>query len=497
MNGATPGEGSWSTSRSTVTPPAVPGAPTLRAEANGQNAIDVIWEPPTDDGGADITGYEIHWSADGAENSYRRLTSPSGSARSYTNTGLQPGTTRYYQVRARNRAGLGEFSFPASATTLTGVPAAPGLTVRANGATEIKLTWTKPDDRGSDIQRYEIEESDDGNSWGLLSSSISAGDTEYVHTGLSGGTTKHYRIRAVNGNGDGQWSATRNARTDAGGPDAPVLTLTVVDDNQIDLSWTVPANNGSTIRGYWVERSTDGNEPWERLTSRNTTTTYSDDDLYRGMTRHYRVAAFNGAGTGPYSDVKSATTTGTPATAPEPPTYLRFSNVGLNQVTLAWDPPTDDGGAPVSGYEYEAAVPCEDNPDTPPERVRVQLRLHRRRHQNDHKRLRPYQRPHHRRAIRLPRAGREPRRQGRVDQEHLRHFASFHQRSGARQPHHHHRERGRHRHLHHQPQHRPSPPGPALRPTPSPQRIQRHRQCGASVHRQTAGAHQLDPSRPR
>ena len=365
VNGATPGEGSWSTSRSAVTPPAVPGAPTLSATANGQNAIDITWEPPSDDGGADVTGYELHWSASGAENSYARLTSPSASARSYTHSGLQPGTTRYYLLRARNRAGLGEFSPPASATTLTGVPAAPGLTVRANGATEIRLTWTEPDDRGSSITGYEVQESDDGNSWSFLSSSISGSDTEYVHTGLSGGTTKHYRIRAVNANGGGQWSASRNARTDAGGPDAPVLTLTVVDDNQIDLSWTVPANNGSSIRGYWVERSADGDEPWERLTSSNSTTSYSDDDLYRGMTRHYRVAAFNGAGTGPYSNVESATTTGDPATAPEAPTLVRLSSVGRSEATLAWDPPTDDGGAPVSGYEYEVyARPCQDDPNT-------------------------------------------------------------------------------------------------------------------------------------
>ncbi len=365
VNGATPGEGSWSTVRSATTPPAVPGAPTLRAEANGQNAIDVIWEPPFDDGGADITSYELHWSADGAENSYARLTSPSASARSYTHSGLQPGDTRYYRILARNRAGSGGFSEPASATTLTGVPAAPSLTARANGATEIKLTWNKPDDRGSDILLYHLQQSDDGNDWHYLDSNVSASDTEYVHTGLSGGTTKYYRIRAGNGNGDGQWSATRTARTDAGGPDAPVLTLTVVGDNQIDLSWTEPANNGSAIRGYWVERSADGDEPWERLTSNNRTRTYSDDDLYRGMTRHYRVAAFNSAGTGPYSDAKSATTTGTPATAPGAPTLLRFSNVSRYQVTIAWEPPEDNGGAPVSGYEYEVARPCEDNPDTP------------------------------------------------------------------------------------------------------------------------------------
>jgi len=356
------GEGSWSTVRNATTPPAEPGAPTLSAEANGENAINLSWQPPFDDGGADITSYELHWSTDGAESSYARLTSPSSSARSYTHTSLQPGTTRYYQLRARNRAGWGEFSEPAFAKTLTGVPAAPSLTARANGSTEIKLSWNKPDDRGSDIQRYQLEQSDDGHDWNVLSNNIYDNDSEYVHTGLSGGTTKYYRIRAINGNGLGQWSATRSARTDAGGPDAPVLTLTVIDDNQIDLSWTKPANNGSSIRAYWVERSVDGNEPWERLTSSNSTTTYSDNTLYRGMTRYYRVAANNSAGTGPYSNVASATTTGDPATAPDAPMFLRFSALGRNQVTIAWDPPTADGGAPVSGYEYQVSRPCKDDP---------------------------------------------------------------------------------------------------------------------------------------
>ena len=365
INGASPGEGSWSTARSATTPPAVPSAPELRAEANGQNAIDLTWEPPFDDGGADISGYEIHVSTDGSENSYSRLTSPSASARSYTHSNLKPGDERHYKLRSRNRAGLGEFSQPAYGKTLTGAPAAPSLTVRANGSSEIKLSWTKPNDRGSYIHNYDIQQSDDGNDWHFLGGNISASDSEYVHTGLSGGTTKHYRIRAVNENGHGQWSQARSARTDAGGPDAPVLTLSVISDNRIDLSWTEPANNGSSIRGYWVERSADGSEPWKRLTSNNQTTTYSDDDLYRGMTRYYRVAAYNAAGTGPYSDVKSATTTGDPATPPAAPALLRFSNVGRNHVTIAWDPPEDDGGAPVTGYEYEAAVPCKDNPNTP------------------------------------------------------------------------------------------------------------------------------------
>lgn len=56
-----------------------------------------------------------------------------------------------------------------------------------------------------------------------------------------------------------------------------MLTLSVVADRQIRLIWTMPANNGSTIRGYRVKRTADENAPWERLTSSNRTTTYSDD----------------------------------------------------------------------------------------------------------------------------------------------------------------------------------------------------------------------------
>ena len=141
------GDGSWSRTVNAVTPPAVPGAPKLYAEANGETAIDLSWDPPDDDGGAVINGYELQVSADGG-NKYSRLTSPSASARSYTHSGLKPGNERYYQLRARNRAGWGEFSEPAFAAALTGVPTAPSLTARANGSTEIKLSWTKPDDRG-------------------------------------------------------------------------------------------------------------------------------------------------------------------------------------------------------------------------------------------------------------------------------------------------------------------------------------------------------------
>ena len=46
-------------------------------------------------------------------------------------------------------------------------------------------------------------------------------------------------------------------------------------------------------------------------------------------------------------------------TVPSEPRNLRFSSVDRTAVTLAWDPPADDGGRPVTAYEYWVIGPCE------------------------------------------------------------------------------------------------------------------------------------------
>ncbi len=122
---------------------------------------------------------------------------------------------------------------------------------------------------------------------------------------------------------------------------------------------------GADISQYELHVSTDGGSNYSRLTSPSASArSYNHTGLQPGHQRHYQLRAYNGAGTGPYSEAKSATTTGEPATAPSSPVLLRFSDVVRNQVTIAWDPPADGGGAPVSGYEYEVAAPCEDNPSS-------------------------------------------------------------------------------------------------------------------------------------
>ena len=90
-------------------------------------------------------------------------------------------------------------------TALT-VPGAPrNLRATADGQTQINLSWNAPtDDGGASITGYRIEVSDDsGSNWSDLDSDTGSSIRTYSHTGLSAGTTPHYRVSAINAVGTG------------------------------------------------------------------------------------------------------------------------------------------------------------------------------------------------------------------------------------------------------------------------------------------------------
>lgn len=363
------GWGPWSQPPTSAVPLGVlpPDPPSPRAERNGSTAMDIYWDPPYDDGGGTITGYQLEWSATGVEGTFRSLASPSATARSHTHTGLTPGADYHYRIRARNSVGWGEWSQTVrESTESASVPAAPTLTAQANGATEISLSWNKPNSGGAPITHYELEVLDPLRGWGWLTGGRVSRDTvHHIDRGLAPGTERQYRVRAVNDNGPGQWSPVRTVRTDAGGPDAPsILAAVAGGEHQIVLSWEPPANdNGSPVTGYRIERSRHEDGPWERLSNNHRISPYTDTrNLYPGMTRYHRVAAINRNGTGAWSSPASGQTDDgdNPARAPDAPTALRFTNVGQDQVSLAWDRPASSGGAPIIRYEYQETL-AEEN----------------------------------------------------------------------------------------------------------------------------------------
>jgi regulation of enolase protein 1 (concanavalin A-like superfamily) len=89
-------------------------------------------------------------------------------------------------------------------------------------------------------------------------------------------------------------------------PAAPAsLTATAVSSTRIDLQWTDSSN---TETGFQIERSTDGQTFAAIGSGAADTATFSDTTVAAGTRYFYRVAAFNGAGLSPYSNVASAMT---------------------------------------------------------------------------------------------------------------------------------------------------------------------------------------------
>ena len=125
-------------------------------------------------------------------------------------------------------------------------------------------------------------------------------------------------------------------------PLAPQNLVAMPGDTEVMLEWMAPYDNGSAIKHYEYEM--DGGQ-W--TSTGGTSTSYNVTELTNGETYRFRVRAVNSVDSGPPSRQASAT----PATVPGPPRNLT-ATPGDQRVTLIWERPADNGGLPITGYQY-------------------------------------------------------------------------------------------------------------------------------------------------
>ncbi len=358
------------TATSSSSPPIetkVPNSPrSLKASPLSPTKIILTWKEPTDNGGPVVTDYKIEYKT--GEEDYSVLVENTGFVTSYEHTGLNESNTYTYRVFAINSVGTGSASATASAKPKhTDVPT--GFTATAVSPTSIQLSWNAPSQTyGMSIGGYKIEEEISQGVYQTVKET-SGKDTSITITGLTTDKTYTYVVSARLG-------VSSTPRSDEASATPTTSSVPPVSDTvaspptglkavasspvQIDLSWNAPSNNGGTpIIGYRIDVKV-GSGSYTTLVQNTDSTvrTYSHTERTTDTTYTYRVSAINSVGTSGPSGEASATPTLSsepekPDTVPASPAGLKANAVSPTQINLSWNPPSNDGGEPVTGYKIE------------------------------------------------------------------------------------------------------------------------------------------------
>lgn len=390
------GNGPWS-DETTGIPALAPGLVSNFNVEPGNMELALTWEPPTDDGGAEVTGYLIQWTAN------RRATPAEfivedPAVRTHTISGLTNSTvanpTAYYVwITAVNATGRGTLTGapngdPVSPSTVAaGLPAELSVTASATSGTELVVEWQVPlDDGGAPVESYRVERNcatGSGNTgWattGIPGNPAGRVDVPNIPTevytititGLENGQPCEVRVRAVNikTSPTGPWPWASATATPVQAPGPPTLDAgSVVSAHQaLQVTWTPPTSTGGdTITGYEITYASGGRP--QQLTVAGAVTSTTITGLTNGLGYTVSVRATSAAGKSQPSAEVTAIPKAVPAAPrnvaanPPPAVDTRGNRVVVDPESLlvSWDPPAGNGTNAVAGYvvEYrESLVP--------------------------------------------------------------------------------------------------------------------------------------------
>ncbi len=317
-----------SSAPSTVQAQTTPYVPVLAAVA-AVESVELTYSAPSDDGGSPITRYE--YSLDGGS------TWSTAGASPYTVGGQAAGVSRDVQMRAVNALGAGTATSTQTVVPYT-VPDAPTVTTLVERSERVVVTLGAPAfDGARAVTAYQYS-LNGGTTWVTRPDAA----TSFTITGLTDGQTYALAFRAVNLAGAGDdvaGSATPHQQVPV---TPPVITSVVEGDRTLTVTVTPPADDGdSPVLGY--QYSLDGGTTW---TTGLVDAEFAITGLDNGTAYDLTVRAVNAIG----ASAATAVVTKTPQTVPYAPSFT--TTPGIEQVTVTYSAPADDGGWPITGYEY-------------------------------------------------------------------------------------------------------------------------------------------------
>ena len=238
-----------------------PGAPVIDKVTARAGWLLVQWEVPTNDGGSEITAYDLrHIETSEDETVDANWTEVGNVWRTvdgeleYDLRGLTNGTEYDVQVRGVNGEGDGAWS-----ATITGTPELSEKTrativdVRGDDGA-LGVTWNAPTVVVDTITAYDVRyKQSSGAGWTDDEDAWTTGRLEYGIIGLTNGTEYDVQVRAVDFFGDGEWSETTKATPADFGDSTTAATVLTLETTSSGALHPLGSNR------YWgkIESSSD------------------------------------------------------------------------------------------------------------------------------------------------------------------------------------------------------------------------------------------------
>ena len=213
------------------------------------------------------------------------------------------------------------------------------------GNAQLVVTWTEVDNATG----YTVQWTSSGQGYNIgdRQATVTPGSTtRYTIPSLTNGTPYTVRVIATRTGADDGPPSAEVTGTPFTTPGAPQHLRGEPGDAQVTLTWDAPSSDGGSAilryeyaiddSGTWIDAGLDLEATVPGLTN--------------GQQYAFEVRAVNSAGPG-----APARTAATPLGMPSVPESLTATG-GDGEVVLEWTEPADDGGSPVTGYEYRYAA---------------------------------------------------------------------------------------------------------------------------------------------
>lgn len=362
---------------------AAPGAPTsvsVNPAAATAQSEHVGWLPPTSQDYAAPTSYTVvAVDATNPANGGQTVTT-GGSTYGATITGLTGGDSYTFVVSAADGYGSGPGVSTDSVTAFNAPTAPRFVSATPNSDGSVTITWTAPTNSGgAPIAGYAVIGFDQTTSTNLGTVGTTTGDTSVTVPGLGTGDTYSFSVQAATSYGNGPKSSSSSAIQTPqiqvpSPPDAPTGVSAVENaDASVTVSWTAPANQGSSsITGYTVTAYDGDGGPNKTVSAAADATSADITGLTVGDDYLIVVTADNGVGPsdeagGIVLTISPPTTTGTTTTGTTTtPTGTTTTPTGTDTTpTDATTTPADTTSTPTTTTSPVTTTP-PTTPTTPP-----------------------------------------------------------------------------------------------------------------------------------